>query len=153
MSDTTPQARGLICRRPRASPLLVCGSKWDSIATSAYTNCGSIPRMAAPLHGYGVAGLLRQAGRFHGRLSGVFAAEAAAEVRHKHAYAVGSHAESLRQRLADAGGIAGAGPDGEAALLPFRHGGARLHGGMLRVGHPISGFQSAPRFRQALLQI
>src|ERR1039458_9615030 len=47
MSDTTPQARGLICRRPRASPLLVCGSKCDSIATSAYTNCGSIPRMAA----------------------------------------------------------------------------------------------------------
>ena len=106
---------------------------------------------ARPLHRHRAPRSFGEAGRLHSRLPGMFASEASAEVRHQDAHPVWRDAQRLGELLADASRIAGTGPDRETAVLPFRHRGARLHGGVLHVGHLVRRLQPGARRGQPVL--
>ena len=88
-----------------------------------------------------LAGRFGQAGGFDGGLAGVFAAVTRAGVGHDDANVLLGDAKGFGQLGADAEGTLRAGPDGQLAVLPLRHGGARFQRRVGDVGDGVSGLQ------------
>ena len=96
------------------------------------------------------AGLARQPRRLDGRLDRVLAAVAGAGIGHDDAYGVVGQPEGPGQLAPHPERPLGAGPDGQLAVLPLRHGRAGLERGMGDVGDGVRLLEADVRGLQAI---
>src|ERR1035437_6154057 len=92
---------------------------------------------AGPAQGNPMARRLRPTGCLDAGLARVFAAEAAAEIRHDDAHLLVAQMKGARQLRPAAERVLCAGPDGELAVGPFGDRGARFQRRVLDVGDMV----------------